>query len=385
VYITDTRAIGGAERYLAVLAEGAAVHGHDTLILAPQDETVDWLADQAPGVHVRRAFGESYHDARTPARRGSELLSIGTAMTRLLRELAPDVVHVNNGGFPGSDLCRVAMAAARLAGVRRRAMTVHSIPSSRPQDGHPLLQRAADGLVWSCANLLISPSDAVATGLRQRRGMPRALARTIYYGVTRAPYDPRAVGALRERLAPAGELLVGMVSARPVPEKGYDVFLDALAVAGDRVRGVVVGPAPRDLASRAESLGVGERLAIEGAHEELGDYYRAFDVLAVPSTAGECMPLVILEAASVGTPAFGSRLAGIPEAIRDGVDGRLFEPGEAGALARHLDAAEHDRATIAGMGSAAEQRWQVEFQIDRMVDSTLALYRADRSSSVIGR
>jgi glycosyltransferase involved in cell wall biosynthesis len=87
------------------------------------------------------------------------------------------------------------------------------------------------------------------------------------------------------------------------------------------------------------------------------------------------MPLVILEAASVGTPTLGSALAGIPEAIADGVEGRLFEPGVAAELAELIRWAARDRTRTAAMGRAAHRRWLASFQIDTMVDATLALYR----------
>ncbi len=377
-YIADTRAIGGAERYLAILAERAAVAGHEVLTLTPQAELVDWLRREAPSAHTQHAFNDDYHDAHTASDRGAALLKLMHQMMRSLRGFDPDVLHVNNGGFPGSDLCRIAPAAARLAGIPSRIMTVHSIPWSRSHDGRPFVQAAADRLVWSCADWLVCPSEAVAERLRLARGMPRHLGRTIYYGVARAERDPRSVSALRARLAPAGELLVGMVSARPVPEKGYGVFLDALAAARRPVRGVVVGPPPGDLAARARALGIERRLVIEGPRECLGDYYSAFDVLTVPSTAEECMPLVIIEAASVGTPSFGSRLSGVPEAIADGVNGRLFAPGAADELALLIDSAEQDRMKIISMGHAAHERWHAQFQVEAMVDSTLALYADDR-------
>ncbi len=377
-YLADTRAIGGAERYLAVLAERLAADGHDVQTLAPQDELVDWLRREAPSARAYRAFSDGYHDADTAARRGAALSRLLRRLTRTLRRLAPDVLHVNNGGFPGSDLCRIAPAAARFARVPLPMMTVHSIPWARDQDGHPLVQGAADRLVWSCTRLLVSPSEAVADRLRSSRGMPPRLGRVVYYGVARPDHDPRSAAALHERLAPDGELLVGMVSARPVPEKGYDVFLKALADAGERVRGVLVGPPPPDLPAVASALGLGRRLAIEGPRERLGDYYSAVDLLTVPSTAEECMPLVILEAASLATPSFGSRLSGIPEAIADGVNGRLFATGAADELARLIRAAEQDRATIARMGEAAHAHWRDRFQAETMVHSTLALYREGR-------
>ncbi len=195
----------------------------------------------------------------------------------------------------------------------------------------------------------------------------------IHYGVPPVPHRPRAAAELRRRLAPAGELLVGMVSARPVAAKGYGVFAEALAGAGERVRGALVGPPPEELLAQVEG-GQLPRLALEGPRQDVGDYYAAFDVLVVPSTAEECMPLVILEAASVGTPTFGSRLAGIPEAIADGVDGALFEPGSTEALTALIQAAERDRERTAAMGAAARQRWVRQFGLETMVRATLALY-----------
>lgn len=378
VYVTDTREIGGAERYLADLAEATARSGHEAILLAPQDELVAWFGRQAPSARVARVLDDSYRDASTPGRRGAALLTLAHRLARSLRKVEPDVVHVNNGGFPGSDLCRIALPAAWLAGVTRRVMTVHSDPLLRNDHADPWIQTIADWVVWSFADVVVSPSNAVADGLAVRRRMPRRLGQTVYYGVACARHDPAAAADLRKRLAPGGELLVGMVSARPVPEKGYGVFLHALAAAGDGVRGVVVGPAPVDLAAGARSTGVWRALAIEGPRENLGDYYAAFDVLAVPSTAGECMPLVILEAASVGTPTFGSSLAGIPEAIVDGVDGRLFEPGASAELAALIRAAARDRARTATMGRAARERWLDSFQLDTMVRSTLSLYRGRR-------
>lgn len=373
-YIADTRAIGGAERYLAVLAEELARRGHDVVTLTPQNELAEWLGREAPSARAQRAFSEAYHDAAGPAERGEALLNPLRELALSLKKLRPDVLHANNGGFPGSDLCRIAVIAARFAGIERRIMTVHSIPWPREHDGRPRLQAVADRLVWSCASLLVAPSQAVADGLRLNRGMPQALGRTVYYGVARANCNPRSVAALRARLAPEGELLVGMVSARPVPEKGYGVFLQALAAAGKRVRGVLVGPPPTGLSEQVRALGLEQRLAIEGPRERLGDYYAALDVLTVPSTAEECMPLVILEAASAGTPAFGSRLSGIPEAIVDGVTGRLFPPGAAAELAQLIGTAERNREQTVRMGHAAHERWRSEFRVESMVGSTMALY-----------
>jgi glycosyltransferase involved in cell wall biosynthesis len=172
-----------------------------------------------------------------------------------------------------------------------------------------------------------------------------------------------------------------MVSARPVAAKGYDVFVDALAGTGERVRGVLVGPPPDELVARARAGNL-RRLSLEGPRDNVGDYYAAFDVLVVPSIAEECMPLVILEAASVATPAFASRLAGIPEAFVDGVSGRLFAAGDSAALAALMRHAGADRQATARMGDAARERWHERFRVEQMVDTTLSLYAQPTSAAM---
>jgi glycosyltransferase involved in cell wall biosynthesis len=375
LYLTDTRELGGAERNLAALAAGVAAAGHEVSLAAPQRELQRWFEREAPGISVRRALEDRYHDARSRPSRAGALLAELPALLRLMRSAAFAVVHVNNGGFPGSDLCRLAVLAARLAGVPRRVMTVHANPLPRDHSSDRRIQAFADRLVWSSADTVIAPSRAIAEGLCARRGMPCRLSHVVYYGVPQALTDPARTACLRAALAPRGELLVGMVSARPVPEKGYDVFVEALASTSNETRGVLVGPVPEGLAEHARAAGVDERLTLVGPHADLGDYYAAFDVLVVPSTEGECMPLVILEAASVGTPTFGSRLAGIPEAIDD-CSGQLFEVGAVAELTALFARAAADREGLAHMGRAAQMRWRDRFGLEAMLAAMLDLYGA---------
>jgi glycosyltransferase involved in cell wall biosynthesis len=382
LYLTDTREIGGAERNLADLTAGLMRAGHEVRVVAPQLELVRWLSERAPTVRVRCALKDDYHDQPRVRDRVVALARQFPSLIKEIRSFAPDVLHVNNGGFPGSDLCRLAPSAGRLAGVPLRLMTVHSNPWARDRSSDRRMQAAADLLVWSTVDTVVCPSEAVADGLVERRGMPQRLACIIYYGVPGDEPDRVRVSSLHARLAPNDELLVGMVSARPVPEKGYDSFLEALSQVRDGgIRAVLVGDAPDDFMDRAASLQLGDMLAWEGRQTNVAEYYAAIDVLVVPSTAEECMPLVILEAASVSTPTFGSRLSGIPEAIRDRVTGRLFDPGSGAQLAGLLGEARADRAGLVAMGQAAHQRWAQLFSLERMLEKTLAVYARSVNAS----
>ena len=110
---------------------------------------------------------------------------------------------------------------------------------------------------------------------------------------------------------------------------------------------------------------------------DLGPLLAAADAVVVPSIADESLPLTVLEAMAAGVPVLASRLAGIPEAVQDGVTGRLFEPGDAGALASLLRELAADRRAMSALGAAGHERWRESYSISAMTRATLALY-ADR-------
>ena len=70
-------------------------------------------------------------------------------------------------------------------------------------------------------------------------------------------------------------------------------------------------------------------------HENSADVYSNIDVLVVPSLWYD-FPLVIHEAFATKTPVIATNLAGMAEAVSDGVDGLLFERGSAGDLAEKM-------------------------------------------------
>jgi glycosyltransferase involved in cell wall biosynthesis len=78
------------------------------------------------------------------------------------------------------------------------------------------------------------------------------------------------------------------------------------------------------------------------SHDAVADVLRGYDVLCCPAICFEGGPTVALEAQAVGTPVVGSRIGGLAEIVRDGVDGRLVPANDAHALAAALREAARD-------------------------------------------
>lgn len=149
---------------------------------------------------------------------------------------------------------------------------------------------------------------------------------------------------------------LGLSPAEPVilfvgridPIKGIDVLVDALCGLRRELwqtsppRLVLIGGGRGEAAydallQRAEARDILEQITFAGSipHHELPNYYRAADVVAVPSFY-ESFGLVAVEAMACGTPVVASRAGGLAFSIDDGRTGFLVPQNDADALARRL-------------------------------------------------
>jgi glycosyltransferase involved in cell wall biosynthesis len=380
-YFTDGYRIGGAERFLADLAAGVRSAGHEVVVMSPQREILELMGDTAPTAELIRTRVD-YSAARTRRTQVAALLRGAPELRGVIARTRPDILHVNNGGHPGSDLNRLAAIMARFAGAPKCVLTIHA-PASLRNLSQPHLMALSDRLTWRSVDAVHVTTEFVAQSLA-RRGFEPRWCRVVPDGTREPNESPELAAELRDRFAPTGRLVVGLVSATGEPEKGHAVLVNALARSEVDVAAVVVGPHPGDpLVELVEKLGLSERVHLVGPVPAagVGRYLRAIDLLVVPSTAHESMPRVALEAMAVGKPVFASRLSGIPETVADNVTGRLFPPGDVEALAGLLRETAADRHTLARLGEAGRRRWAERFSVEAMVAAMLSLYEELLSTS----
>ena len=191
-------------------------------------------------------------------------------------------------------------------------------------------------------------------------------------GVGREPAEAASRAGRSFELACVGQLQ---------PAKGHHVLLDAVAalVAGGRdVRLVLVGDGPDRgaLAAHVERLGLGGRVDFAGAlnQHDVARVYASADAVVLASFA-EGVPVVLMEAMSAGVPCVATRITGIPELIRDGVDGLLVTPSSveelADAIARLIDAP----ALCTALAHSARQRVREHYDLSTNVARLAEVFR----------
>lgn len=167
-------------------------------------------------------------------------------------------------------------------------------------------------------------------------------------------------------------------AGRFAPEKGLPVFAAAARATGLPFRmarnaaSLVSTPLP-------EGPGAPEVVVTHDA-AELVAFYRGAAAVVVPSLWFETFGLVAAEAMSHGVPVIGSRIGALAELIDDGVDGLLFEPGDAEGLARQVRRLWDDPELRRRLGAAARDKARRRWADEHHQRQLAALYR-----EVLGR
>jgi glycosyltransferase involved in cell wall biosynthesis len=156
-----------------------------------------------------------------------------------------------------------------------------------------------------------------------------------------------------------------------VAEKGVDVAIRAVADLPN-VQLLVVGEGTDR--GRFESLAQphATRIVFVGAVDDVSPYYRAADVVLLPSLS-ESMPATPVEAAMSGRPAIAAAVGAIPEMILDGRTGFVVPVGNADAVREAIARLAADPATAVAMGQAAREHCLDAYSIETVADRWAAL------------
>jgi len=194
--------------------------------------------------------------------------------------------------------------------------------------------------------------------------------------------------ASRKKLKIAEDALMLAFVGRIQPHKGPEVLIRAVAemlkhtpVLRSKLKTIIMGgpsgngsQEPERLRSLAQFLGVSDVIEFMPPvpHEELSDWYRASDLVCVPSYS-ESFGLVALEAQACGTPVVATAIGGLRTAVADGISGSLVDGHDPRAWSAVISRLlmEPERRLILSMGAVEHAS---HFGWDATARGTLDVY-----------
>ncbi|MCF6097222.1 glycosyltransferase [Thermovorax subterraneus] len=351
--ITDTN-IGGAGRYLLNLLSAWDESRYSVAVACPSGgELEKRLKDLGVKVYPLKGGEKSFSISHV-----AQILGI------IAREKV-DLVHTH------------ASLSGRIAGrlLGRRVVLTRHWMGKKSEMGifRPLINRIFYQLL---TDRVIAVSRAVKVSLMEI-GVPAWLIKTVYNGID-VPNISGNCGKLRKALnVPERIPLIGMIG-RLVPEKGHEYAIRAMPEILKKFRDtrlVLVGDGPfrpylEDLCGK---VGVKDKVVFLGFRKDVEEIAIDFDVILMPSLS-EGLPLALLESMALGKPVVASEVGGIPEIIKDGVNGVLVPPEDAGALAERIIGLLMSNEMREKLGENARQTVLSKFTAKIMAENTMRIY-----------
>jgi glycosyltransferase involved in cell wall biosynthesis len=343
VHVVRDPAISGSQRVAFDILSDPLFAGFRRVIVSGDEAEVS----QAFVDEAGRAGIERIHLPSLRREVGAQDLQAFADLRRVFRNLRPALVHTHS-----AKPFVLAGLAAAIEGVPRRVHTLHGISFHRFA---PAIARPAYWLLEQFASLLYD--RIVSVNEYYRRFFPLARARH------RLVVIPNGIAPPREAPAPVADAGAGfpiLFAGRLDEQKDPLFVLDVAGSIGRHWKSSrpphfhVAGSGPLTGRMQAEipARGLGGMVTMLGWVPDLAAQYARAKAIFLPSKWEAC-GLVLIEAGAHGCPAVATRVEGVPEVIRDGENGLLFEQGDVEGACRQLARLASDEALRLKLGAQA--------------------------------
>lgn len=370
--ISSAQSLGGGERHLADLVDGLLKRGHELHIAVRPNSP---LIDQLPGSDRKGPAGVKV--TTLPLRNSLDAFS-ARALAKLVRRDQIQIVHAHMA----RDYPLAAYAVRRNKGARLIVTRHVLFPLGR------LHRISLPG-----AARIIAVSNAVAAQLRADAVAAPERISVVLNGIDTSKFENANARFDRERFLsalglPDNSLLIGTVGEL-TPLKGHEEFLRAAAEVRKQFPSshfIIAGTGnSRENKNRAvleqviKELKLTEHVRLVGWVEDLPQLYCALDVF-VSASHTESFGLAITEAMASGTAVVATETEGAREIIQAGETGLLVPVADVAALAAAIAELLKDEDQRARMGASAQQAVAAQFSVERMINETEEIYRAEIES-----
>lgn len=386
---------GGLNVYVVETARRLAQRGVEVEIFTrATDGSLPDHVDLAPGVLVHHIDAGPYEGLSKDDLPG-QLCAFSAGVMRMGAARPEgwfDLVHTHywlSGQVGWLTADRWSVPLVHTMHTMARVKNQHVAQGDSPE---PPGREIGEAQVVQAASVLVANTDEEAGQLVSLYDADPADVAVVSPGVDLEVFRPGGddeVAAARADLGLAADAVVLQFVGRVQPLKGPDVLVRAAAELVRRrpdLRDRLVVPilgglsgtgtrTPRALADLAAELGIADQVRFipPVSRTELATWYRAADVVAVPSY-NESFGLVAIEALASGTPVVAANVGGLPVAVGDA--GTLVDGHEPAAWADAIDQVLSVDAEEARRRSESAVAQATQFDWERTVDQLLDVYRA---------
>lgn len=247
-------------------------------------------------------------------------LSFIREVKKEVKKFKPDIIHTHLDSM-----------LYLLTSYKRKQVKLHTV--------HTLAEKEARGIqgvvrfiAYKIRGVIpVGISDTAAESIVNTHHIKRCKVPVVYNGVDCARYDIPRVSSDKMRLISVGTIY---------SVKNFTFLVDCFAEVCkelDNVHLTIVGDGVMrgQIEEQIKALGIEDKVRITGVVSDVENYLADADIY-VASSIFEGLPISMLEAMSAGLPVISTRVGGVPDIIKDGINGILVEPQNKEAYVKAL-------------------------------------------------
>ncbi len=301
-------------------------------------------------------------------------------MKPAVQSFAPDILHPHCS--PGHSF----LAAIR-GRTNSRIPIVRTVAEPKKPKRNPFSR-----LVYTRhADALILTNHRLEQTYRQAFDLRHVRVQTVLPGFRADQFAEHSLsGGFRDRYdVKKDQLLVGIV-ARMSPEKGQEVFIEAMTRLDHATRArifcVCAGEDSKErgqfqLKRMVAAAGLEYHFGFPGRLQDVRPLLSELDIGVITSSSSEAVCRVALEYMSFGIPIISSDVNILPEVVLEGETGWIFDNKDSSALAKYLTEAVWHPETRKRLGSAGYKRVRSELSSEREMAELLSVFAEQRAKS----
>jgi glycosyltransferase involved in cell wall biosynthesis len=293
-----------------------------------------------------------------------------------------DILHINNGGFPGAFSCYSAVFAGRLSGIKHIIYVVNNLAQSY---AHPFrwLDYPLDYLTCKSVSVFITASRNAGERLKKVLKLEDSKHLTINNGIRRRTIT-LTTNEFRDKYFVPGNKLLASVVANLEVRKGHIYLLKAILNIKENfpeklntffiIEGT--GPEKEILQKFINYNNLSEYVQMIDFIPDIFNLLNASDFIILPSAANEDFPNVVIEAMSLGKPVIGTETGGIPEQISDNETGLVVKPKDPVELSNAIIRLNSEPELIKRFSIEAKNRFDTLYEASISTGKYFDLYRS---------
>lgn len=353
---TGMHSLGGPAQ-VVYLMTGLRERGHEAVLVCPKGSSVSRHASDA-GLEVIAVPLITDLDFRFVLR-----------LYRIIKRVKPDLVHLHSRR--GADI---------MGGLAARTAKTQAIILSRRID-NPIRRGLLSMIKYGAlCDRIIAVSGGVKNALIQGGVDPGKI--TVVHSVADAKkYQKKGSEAkVRAEFGLDKNANVIAVIAQLIERKGHRFLFQAapkILEVFPNTHFLVLGEGrlENDLRQLAASLGIRDKVIFAGFRNNIGELLSITTILVHPATM-EGFANCVLQAMAAEVPAVVTEVGGMPESVKDGVNGIVIPPRDVEALANSVIKLLGDPELRAKMGSEGKRIVEEQFSVDGMVEGVLSVYKS---------